>query len=316
MQIYADVTAAAAQRHLLRPGPGARLGHPRRGRGGRLPRRPGRRRGHGRQAGRRSTHPTRPAPTSTTSCTPSTCGCTTTSAGAATRSCTGCGTCGTACSPPNPGPANPVPRNPAMTTPRARRAASDDHRPARRPRGDQPAPAKGSVPCTPRSWRTTWSPGPRATSPPGCRRGPRRRRPDGDQAERHRVRRPDPRVHGRVRPRRPRRQEDGFSPSSDTATHAYVYRHMPEVGGVVHTHSTYATAWAARGEAVPCVITAMADEFGGEIPLGPFALIGSDEIGRGDREHPDRPPLPRRADAQPRGVHRRPRPRATRSRPR
>ncbi len=56
---------------------------------------------------------------------------------------------------------------------------------------------------------------------------------------------------------------------------------MPEVGGVVHTHSTYATAWAARGEPVPCVITAMADEFGGEIPLGPFALIGSDEIGRG-----------------------------------
>ena len=75
--------------------------------------------------------------------------------------------------------------------------------------------------------------------------------------------------------------EQGFSPSSDTATHAYVYRHMPEVGGVVHTHSTYATSWAARGEAVPCVITAMADEFGGEIPLGPFALIGSDEIGRG-----------------------------------
>ena len=75
--------------------------------------------------------------------------------------------------------------------------------------------------------------------------------------------------------------EQEFSPSSDAATHAYVYRHMPEVGGVVHTHSTYATAWAARGEAVPCVITAMADEFGGEIPLGPFALIGSDEIGRG-----------------------------------
>jgi L-ribulose-5-phosphate 4-epimerase len=72
-----------------------------------------------------------------------------------------------------------------------------------------------------------------------------------------------------------------YSPSSDTATHAYVYRHMPEVGGVVHTHSTYATAWAARGEAIPCVITAMADEFGGEVPVGPFALIGSDEIGRG-----------------------------------
>ncbi|WDF33646.1 L-ribulose-5-phosphate 4-epimerase [Arthrobacter agilis] len=71
------------------------------------------------------------------------------------------------------------------------------------------------------------------------------------------------------------------SPSSDTAAHAYVYRHMPEVGGVVHTHSTYAVAWAARGEAIPCVITAMADEFGGEIPVGPFAIIGDDSIGRG-----------------------------------
>jgi L-ribulose-5-phosphate 4-epimerase len=71
------------------------------------------------------------------------------------------------------------------------------------------------------------------------------------------------------------------SPSSDTAAHAYVYRHMPEVGGVVHTHSTYATAWAARGEEVPCVLTMMADEFGGPIPVGPFALIGDDSIGRG-----------------------------------
>ncbi|UWE11245.1 L-ribulose-5-phosphate 4-epimerase [Actinacidiphila bryophytorum] len=73
----------------------------------------------------------------------------------------------------------------------------------------------------------------------------------------------------------------GLSPSSDTAAHAYVYRNMPEVGGVVHTHSTYACAWAARGEAVPCVLTAMADEFGAEIPVGPFALIGDDSIGRG-----------------------------------
>jgi L-ribulose-5-phosphate 4-epimerase len=71
------------------------------------------------------------------------------------------------------------------------------------------------------------------------------------------------------------------SPSSDTAAHAYVYQHMPEVGGVVHTHSTYATAWAARGEPVPCVLTMMADEFGGDIPVGPFALIGDDSIGRG-----------------------------------
>ena len=70
-------------------------------------------------------------------------------------------------------------------------------------------------------------------------------------------------------------------PSSDTDAHAYVYRAMPEVGGVVHTHSPYATAWAARGEPIPCVLTAMADEFGGEIPVGPFALIGGDDIGKG-----------------------------------
>jgi L-ribulose-5-phosphate 4-epimerase len=71
------------------------------------------------------------------------------------------------------------------------------------------------------------------------------------------------------------------APSSDTAAHAYVYRHMPEVGGVVHTHSTYATAWCARREPIPCVLTMIADEFGGEIPVGPFALIGDDSIGRG-----------------------------------
>jgi L-ribulose-5-phosphate 4-epimerase len=72
-----------------------------------------------------------------------------------------------------------------------------------------------------------------------------------------------------------------LSPSSDTAAHAYVYRNMPEAGGVVHTHSPYATAWAARGEPIPCAITGMADEFGGEIPVGPFAVIGDDSIGRG-----------------------------------
>jgi L-ribulose-5-phosphate 4-epimerase len=75
--------------------------------------------------------------------------------------------------------------------------------------------------------------------------------------------------------------EGDLSPSSDTAAHAYVYRHMPHVGGVVHTHSTYASAWAARGEPVPCVLTAMADEFGADIPIGPFALIGDDSIGQG-----------------------------------
>ena len=74
--------------------------------------------------------------------------------------------------------------------------------------------------------------------------------------------------------------EGDLAPSTDAATHGYVYRHMADVGGVAHTHSSYATAWAARGEAIPCVLTAMADEFGGEIPIAPFALIGDEEIGR------------------------------------
>lgn len=75
--------------------------------------------------------------------------------------------------------------------------------------------------------------------------------------------------------------EGELSPSSDTFTHAYIYRNMPEVGGVVHTHSNYAAAWSAIHSPIPCALTAMADEFGGEIPLGPFALIGNDEIGKG-----------------------------------
>jgi L-ribulose-5-phosphate 4-epimerase len=74
--------------------------------------------------------------------------------------------------------------------------------------------------------------------------------------------------------------DSALRPSSDTASHAYVYRHMPGVGGVVHTHSAYATAWAACGMPIPCVLTAMADEFGDDIPVGPFAPIGGDEIGK------------------------------------
>ncbi|MDR0592329.1 MAG: L-ribulose-5-phosphate 4-epimerase [Bifidobacteriaceae bacterium] len=73
----------------------------------------------------------------------------------------------------------------------------------------------------------------------------------------------------------------GGKASSDTASHAYVYRRLPQVGGVVHTHSTYATAWAARREPIPCVLTMMGDEFGGPVPVGPLALIGDDSIGRG-----------------------------------
>ena len=74
--------------------------------------------------------------------------------------------------------------------------------------------------------------------------------------------------------------EGDLSPSSDVDSHAYIYRNLPDVNGVVHTHSHYASAWAAAHLAIPCVLTAMADEFGGDIPLGPFALIGDDSIGK------------------------------------
>lgn len=75
--------------------------------------------------------------------------------------------------------------------------------------------------------------------------------------------------------------EGDHLPSSDTAAHAYVYRHMNDVNGVVHTHSNYACGFAAAEQEIPCILTAIADEFGGDIPLGPFAIIGDDSIGRG-----------------------------------
>ncbi len=68
--------------------------------------------------------------------------------------------------------------------------------------------------------------------------------------------------------------------SSDTASHCYIYRHMPHVNGVVHTHSRYATAFAVLGREIPCVTTAMADEFGGPIPCGGFQLVGGEDIGQ------------------------------------
>ena len=74
--------------------------------------------------------------------------------------------------------------------------------------------------------------------------------------------------------------EGSFSPSSDTASHLYIYRHRPDVNGVVHTHSRYATAFAAVGRPIPVYLTAHADEFGGEIPCAGFTLIGDEGIGR------------------------------------
>jgi len=74
--------------------------------------------------------------------------------------------------------------------------------------------------------------------------------------------------------------EGDLKPSSDTASHCYIYRHMPDVNGVVHTHSRYATAFAVVGRPIPCITTAMGDEFGGEIPCGGFQLIGGAQIGQ------------------------------------
>lgn len=74
--------------------------------------------------------------------------------------------------------------------------------------------------------------------------------------------------------------EGDFKPSSDTASHLHVYRERPDVNGVVHTHSRFATAFAAVGRPIPVYLTAQADEFGGPIPCAPFAFIGDDSIGR------------------------------------
>jgi len=74
--------------------------------------------------------------------------------------------------------------------------------------------------------------------------------------------------------------EGKYKPSSDTAAHLYVYHSRPDVYGIVHTHSTYATAFAAAGRPIPPVLTAICDEFGGPIPCGGYAKIGGDEIGR------------------------------------
>lgn len=73
--------------------------------------------------------------------------------------------------------------------------------------------------------------------------------------------------------------EGAYKPSSDVFSHLYIYKHRPDVGGVVHTHSRYASAFAAVGRPIPCVLTAIADEFGGPIPCGGFALIGDEAIG-------------------------------------
>ncbi len=71
-----------------------------------------------------------------------------------------------------------------------------------------------------------------------------------------------------------------LAPSIDTASHLYVYRHRPEVHGIVHTHSPHATSFALRGEAIQVYTTTAAALFGGEIPVSGFAAIGEQAIGR------------------------------------
>ena len=79
--------------------------------------------------------------------------------------------------------------------------------------------------------------------------------------------------------------EGKLKPSSDTASHIYIYRQRPDVNGIVHTHSPHATAFAALGRPIPVYLTAIADEFGGPIPCAGFALIGSEAIGQQVLEH-------------------------------
>ncbi len=79
--------------------------------------------------------------------------------------------------------------------------------------------------------------------------------------------------------------ESSLKPSVDTATHLYIYRHRADVNGIVHTHSNYATSFAALGEPIPCVLTAMCDEFGGAVPCAPYCQIGEEQIGQAVVEH-------------------------------
>ena len=74
--------------------------------------------------------------------------------------------------------------------------------------------------------------------------------------------------------------EGRLKPSVDTPTHLYVYRNRRDVNGMVHTHSPFATAFAANGRSIPVYLTAIADEFGGAIPMGAYAQIGGEQIGQ------------------------------------
>lgn len=70
--------------------------------------------------------------------------------------------------------------------------------------------------------------------------------------------------------------EGKYNPSSDTATHLELYKAFPEVGGIVHTHSSYATSWAQSGRDIPCYGTTHADYIYGPVPC--LRCLTSEEI--------------------------------------
>jgi L-ribulose-5-phosphate 4-epimerase len=79
--------------------------------------------------------------------------------------------------------------------------------------------------------------------------------------------------------------EGRWRPSVDLPHHLYLYRHRPEIGGVIHTHSNYATSFAALGRPIPAYLTAIADEFGDEIPCAPYVDNQGDNIGQAILKH-------------------------------
>lgn len=71
----------------------------------------------------------------------------------------------------------------------------------------------------------------------------------------------------------------GRAPSSEAPMHLAIYRVRPDIGGIVHTHSPYATAFAATGREIPCALIEMAAFLDGDVPLAPFAMPGSEALG-------------------------------------
>lgn len=84
--------------------------------------------------------------------------------------------------------------------------------------------------------------------------------------------------------------EGTYRPSVDLPHHLYLYRNMPEIRSIIHTHSNYATAFAANRKPIPVVLTAVADEFGGEVPCTPYVDNEDDNIGQAILHHKGRGP--------------------------